>query len=107
MQSSSSFRYPTLIKVVQAALTLTHGSADVERGFSESGRILTDERSSMSEKALNARFAIVEGLKRYDCKVHKVPITVELLKLARSARHAYHAYLDEQKRKEEEKKREN
>ena len=51
----------------------------------------------MNEKALNVRFAIVEDIKRYDCKVHKVPITVQLLKLVRSARNAYHAYLDEQK----------
>ena len=43
LQNSSSFQYPTLIIVVQAALSLTHGSTDVEGEFSESGRILTEE----------------------------------------------------------------
>ena len=38
-------------------------------------------------------------------KAYKVPITNDLLKLARTAQRSHQAYLDEQKRLEEEKKK--
>lgn len=55
---------------------------------------------------LNVRFSILDGLKRFDNMPHKVPITNDSLKLARSARQSYQNYLDEQKLiAEEEQKR--
>lgn len=40
-------KYPTVTKVVKACLTLSHGSAEVERGFPRSGNILTDDKSAI------------------------------------------------------------
>ena len=39
LRNPPSLRYPVISRVVKAALSLTHGSADVERGFSESHRV--------------------------------------------------------------------
>lgn len=60
--SSSSFKYPNLAKVVKAALILFHGNTDVERGFSILSHILTQERSSVSERTLNAILTVKKGL---------------------------------------------
>lgn len=65
LKNRSNLRYPVTTHVVKAALSLTHGSADVERGFSESGRILTEDKTNMNENTLNARFSI-DGLKRFN-----------------------------------------
>ena len=110
--SESSVRYPFITHIVQVALSLTHGSADIERGFSETGRILTDDKARMDVKMLNARFNIIDGMDKFDSIPYKVRITGELLKLARIARQAYHNYLEDQKKKkkkieEEKKKQEN
>lgn len=53
-----SKKYPNLTILVKAALLLFHGSADVERSFSDSPNILTDDKSSMSIELLNVRLNI-------------------------------------------------
>jgi len=71
--------------VVKACLTLSHGSAEVERGFSRSGNILTDDKSSMSCRILNGHLNIQDGLSRYTKKQKLVPMTKELLLSSRLA----------------------
>ncbi|KAJ8886635.1 hypothetical protein PR048_012847 [Dryococelus australis] len=39
---NSSPKYPTVTKIVKAALLLSHGNADAERSFSSSCRTLTE-----------------------------------------------------------------
>lgn len=95
---SGNLKYPTVTKVVKAALALSHGSADVERGFSTSGRVLTEDRASMSERTLNAILGVKDVLKQWDNKPHYVPITKQLLGLAKVARQRYRNYLEEEKR---------
>ncbi|KAK2707953.1 hypothetical protein QYM36_015587 [Artemia franciscana] len=41
--------------VIKAALCLSHGSASVERGFSLSGKIMSEQRAAMGERMLNAK----------------------------------------------------
>lgn len=48
-------KFPAVTKIMKCFLSLTHGSADVERGFSVSGDVLTEDKTSMTEKTLNAR----------------------------------------------------
>jgi len=48
-------KFPLITTIVKCALSLSHGSADVERGFSISGKVLTEDKSAMSCKMLNAR----------------------------------------------------
>jgi hypothetical protein len=102
-----SLKYPTLASVVKASLILAHGSADVERRFSRSRRILTQDRARMSERTLNGRLNVIDGIARYNNKAELVPITKRLLTLARNAWNSYERYLEEErKKKEEEKQRE-
>lgn len=45
-------KYPLLTKLVKALLSLPHENVDVERGFSQNGRVLHD-RSSLSLERIN------------------------------------------------------
>lgn len=97
--------FPNLEHIVKAALALSHGNADVERGFSCSGRILTPERANMCQRTLDAHLTVKSALKNmYENKIHLVPLTPELMKLARTAYIRYKTYCEEQKQKEEIKK---
>ena len=46
-------QYPTIFSVVKAALFLAHGNAEVERGFPESGKTGTVDRTCLSEGSIN------------------------------------------------------
>ena len=58
-------KYPNLSEVVKNTLTITHGSASIERGLSLFGRILSEGRASMNERALNAKLFVIDRLGRY------------------------------------------
>ncbi|KAJ8684032.1 hypothetical protein QAD02_019824 [Eretmocerus hayati] len=103
LRTGETPRYTNTTRVIKAALSLVHGSADVERGFSKSGNILSSDKTRMTLRTLNAKISVSEGLKDYDCKVWEVPMTAELTKLGRQANASYTAYLAEEKRKKEEK----
>lgn len=91
-------KYPTLATVIKPLLSLSHGNADVERLFSSSGRLVTKERASMSERMVNSVLSVLDILKStYNNKVELVPITKELLSLASVAHRSYQAYLDKRK----------
>ena len=47
-------KYPLIIKVLKAALSLAHGNAEFERGFSEKGKNVTKDRVLLSEVSVNA-----------------------------------------------------
>lgn len=96
--SSGGPKFPTLAPVVKSLLTLSHGQADIERGFSESANILTPDKASMSERTLNAHQNVRSLLKRYGGKAKSVPITKELINMGRGARSHYQLYLEEEKR---------
>jgi len=80
--------------------SLSHANADVERGFSRSGCILTDTNTAMSVKMLNARLSVCDGMLAYDCKPHLVPVMQQLLTLAHQAHASYTAYLERKKLEE-------
>lgn len=65
---SGGEKYPNVSKIVKACLSLVHGSADIERSFSCSGRILTEDRASMCERTLNAILYSKDALKHYNNK---------------------------------------
>lgn len=74
---------------------MPHGSADVERAFSESKLQLPQDRISMSERVVDARQMISDVLKNhFDNCGYKVAITDGLLKLAQEAHRNYQAYLE-------------
>lgn len=90
-KENDTLTYPNVAKVVKVCLALSHGSADVERGFSQSGRTLTEDKASMSLRMLNARLNIQHALRDFDNKVELVPITKDLIGLGRGAHASYEA----------------
>ena len=67
-------KYPLIIKVVKAAISLAHGNAEVERGFSESAKNVIKD-SVLSEASVNAIQSTKDGLKLVSNQSHTVPIT--------------------------------
>ncbi|CAF1660527.1 unnamed protein product, partial [Adineta ricciae] len=73
-------KYVGLMKLVKCVLALSHGNADVERGFSENGFLLSDDRSLLSDESINGLRATRDGVKYFgNGKPHDVPITKNLL----------------------------
>ena len=99
--TGNDLKYPNVTAVVKAALSLSHGQGDVERGFSESGRTLTPDRASMSEITLDAYMVVKNALRRFDNKPHLVPLTKHLIMSAEGAHAKYCAYLEDAKKKKE------
>lgn len=56
--SRDEVKYPTITSVVKLVLCLYHGKAELERGFSNSARYLTDDKASMNERTLNAAMTV-------------------------------------------------
>ena len=97
--------YPLIIKVVKAALSLAHGNAEVERGFSENIKNVTKDRVLLLEASVNAIQSTKVGLKSVDNQPHTVPITKEFIQFGRSAHGAYNLRQEEEKQVAYEKKR--
>ena len=55
-------KFPSLMKVVKTALILGHGNAEVERGFSESGKSVSDDRVRLSYTSVNGIRATTDGM---------------------------------------------
>jgi hypothetical protein len=52
VRSAEHPKYPTLSKLIKNILIISHGNANVERGFSINGNILTEDRTLLSEKSI-------------------------------------------------------
>jgi hypothetical protein len=89
-----TLKYANITKVVKAVLSLSHGSADVERGFSTSKRILTDDKTGLLCRTLNARLNIIDGLAMYENRPEFVPISKKLIQMATLAHKSYQGYLE-------------
>lgn len=101
-------KFPTVTKIVKCLMSLTHGSADIERDFSSSGKVLTPDKAKMSVRTLNARLNIKCGLKKFfQNSVVTVPIDKQFVNSARYAYQNYSAHMEkcreEEKQKEEQK----
>ncbi|XP_077554006.1 uncharacterized protein LOC144168889 [Haemaphysalis longicornis] len=83
-----ALRYPLLSKVIKALLSLPHGNADAERGFSENKHLI-DGRSSLNIASINGMRHVKSFLQRYDGDATKVPLNPDLLKSVRQARAKY------------------
>lgn len=91
-------KFHSLAKLVKCALALSHGNADIERGFSENAFLLTDDRSLLSNGSINGLRATRDGIKFFgNDKPHEVPITKDLLNSIRNAHSRYCYDLEKQK----------
>lgn len=98
MKIDEDKKYPTLEKIVKVILTIYHGNADVERGFSLSGRIVTNETASMSERTLNSKLHVMNGVKLfYNGNPQEVHISQSMLISAKLAHSNYINYLEKER----------
>ncbi|KAH7958056.1 hypothetical protein HPB51_027959 [Rhipicephalus microplus] len=75
-------------KIIKALLSLPHGNADAERGFSENKNLL-DGRSSLSIASINGMRQVKSFFQHYDGDATKLPLNPYLLKSVRQARAKY------------------
>ena len=68
-------KYPTILFVVKAALILAYGNGEVDRGFSDSGKTITVDRTHLSEASVNNLQIAAGGLKVFVNLPHHVPFT--------------------------------
>lgn len=69
----------------------------MERGFSISGNVLTDDRTLMTERTPNARLNTLDGIRSFKNNISQVPIPIELIAKAQQARKSYETYLQKEK----------
>ena len=105
LKTDSHERYPTLKIIVPVALSVSHGNANVERGFSDAGLYLTKDKTSMGIRMLNSLLTVKDAMKRFNCETHKVPISLQLIRAGQSAHKSYITYLDQLAKIEEDKKK--
>ena len=95
-------KFPSVMKViVKTALVPRHGNAEVEKGFSKSGKSVTDERVRLSEASINGIRATTDGLKAFIGPGAVPAVTKQLPQMGRSA-HAHNVTRLEKEHKEKE-----
>jgi hypothetical protein len=91
-------RYPELCKLVSTCLALPHGNSEVERGFSVSGKILTNQNTAMCTETLSGRLCVRDALVQYNNDPLKVPVTKEMIRAAHMSYKRYDEHLEEQRK---------
>ena len=90
-----SNKYAELSQVVIIILTLSHGNADVERGFSLNKGIL---QNNIQTKSIVMKRLIKDHMLSHDLKPDSINITTELQASCRRARARYREDLEEQRK---------
>jgi hypothetical protein len=87
-------KYLHLSLIVRAALSVSHGQADVERGFSLNKQLLLDQRPDLKMKSIKGLRTVKDVLTKFD-NITNVPLTLELFRRHRGAHAAYEKDLAE------------
>ena len=88
-------KYPALMKLARIALTLNHGNADVERGFSKNKLLLTSHRTRLDMPAINGLHTVSSYISKYRSEPHRLPFSKDVANSIRSS----HASYEERKKK--------
>ncbi|KAH7954815.1 hypothetical protein HPB49_021938 [Dermacentor silvarum] len=86
-------KYPLPAMLFKALLSLLHGNADCEKGFSDNKHLL-EGRSSLSLASIKGMRHIKSYLQRYGVHVTKVPLSLELVRSLKQARNKYILKMD-------------
>ncbi|KAG8175488.1 hypothetical protein JTE90_004180 [Oedothorax gibbosus] len=82
-------KYDKLSRLIKACLSLSHGNADPERGFSVNKTIVSSERTSLSEKTIIGLRLVKDAVRRHGSNVLNVPITLHLLNYVTKSHSAF------------------
>ena len=91
-------KYPELSEVVSVILTLSHGNADIERGFSLNKGVLKD---NLKEASVVNKRLVKDHMLSHEVQPHTITITNELRKSCGRARARYKQYLEDKKKEKE------
>ena len=94
-------KYSALMKLARIALTLNHGNADVEKGFSKNKLLLKSHRTRFEMPAINGLRTVSSYVSRYGSKPQSLPFSRDVVNSIRSS----HTNYEERKKKEKELKR--
>ena len=106
-QLNKKQEYKDLWNVFQMILVISHGQADIERGFSVNKDKAYD---NMQEESFVAHRRVYHGVTSCGYELHELPVTKQMLTLCKQSRQKYHKYRENQKKlkhltkQEEEKK---
>ena len=84
-------------EVVKNALNISRRCASIEWDFSRSGRVFSEERVSLNDRTLNAKLFVIDRWCRFGRIAQNVPVTEDLIKLAKSIRKSHDWYLQQGK----------
>ena len=87
-------QYESFYYVIKIVLTMFHGQADVERGFSVNKNLTVE---NMSEESLIAQRFVKDHMKSKNFQPHSLPIPKEMLKSVKEASSLYRQSLKEKK----------
>ncbi|CAF4175373.1 unnamed protein product, partial [Rotaria magnacalcarata] len=83
-------KYPILSKLVKNIFIISHGNADVERGFSANANFLTEDRTLLLEKSINGLRAIYDGVEFLGAgSVHKVQVSTDMIRAVQKSAASY------------------
>ena len=88
-------KFPDFCLVIKLVLTLSHGQASVERGFSVNENLMVE---NLKESYLVAQRIIYDYMKSKELNPETIDITKHLVVGVRSAKQKYTAHLEEQKK---------
>lgn len=89
-------KYKHVEVVVKSALSLSHGNAAPERGFSVNNSLLSKERLALGEETISAARVVKEAVKLFG-SVTGVPVTKSLIACSRKAHAEYVLQLEKEK----------
>jgi hypothetical protein len=84
-----------LWEVVKMMMLLSHGQADIERGFSVNKAVASD---NMDESTIVAFRRAYDGMQDVECEVHDIPITAKMMESCRHSRHRYDMEMEDKKK---------
>ena len=89
-------KYDVLAKLDKAVLCLAHGNAEVERSLSENKKLLTKERTLLSDSSVNGLRAVKDAVRIQGGVVSEMPVTKLLI---RSGQLAHNKYVQKKSRR--------
>jgi len=90
--------FPHLSRLAKASLTISHGNAVAERGFSVNTAVLTKDRMSLNEATIQALRVVKEVIRLHGSPT-TVPVTRSMINAVRHAHSQYLSHLDSEKQK--------
>ena len=84
-------KYNSLMVVVKAALCISHGQADVERGFSNK-HVVNETRVKVKQHTISTIRTVKDVINKYK-EVEQIPFSRDLIRRFRGAHAVYTEYL--------------